>query len=269
MLDFDTIVLSSGGTKGYAIIGALSRFTLGNYIVNVKHWVGVSIGSIISLLYICGYEVMEINNLDVEVFINLWMTDFKLTELPQGLIRIQTIREFLSNLIENKIHMKDPTFSQLFEITNKKLTVVSCIVRAHSSSVCYHNVETKPNSSVIDAVIGSCCIPLMIEKHIIDGNIHVDGGLASPFPIEYVDNGSNKVLGIYVESINDINTKVGYLSASFDVMKHVDLERQKAKMTNNVMLIEIMCKDINPLEYKQQKENLFVQGWKLANSLLE
>src|SRR5271156_5786165 len=61
MNNFDTLVLSGGGIKGLAILGAL------HYVhdqlkvfTNFKNYVGTSIGSIICYLLIIGYTPLEL-----------------------------------------------------------------------------------------------------------------------------------------------------------------------------------------------------------------
>lgn len=267
---FDTIILSSGGLKGLAQLGVLTRYSISSYLDNITHWVGVSVGSLISLLILCGYSTLDIYHIDIQIF-KIWMMKLQLCDIPtQGIIRINYMREFLHKLIYTKTGLHNPSFLQLYNFCkNKRLTVVSCILQDSASSICYHNVSNTPNESVIDGVIASCSIPLVMEKCIISNQIHVDGGLACAFPIEYVDDGKTKILGIYVESKIDTHTHMGYVFGILDIGKHIDFVRQKRNASKNVTIIEIYCDDINPLEYEKQKQELFLIGWKEANEIIE
>lgn len=269
-MNFDTIVLSAGSSKGYAELGSLARFCIGEHISNVTHWIGVSIGSIISLLMLCGYNIQEIYQLDLHIF-EIWLNQIKLMEVKdmKGIFKISKIREFLESLVFNKLGKRDINFQKFYELTNKKFTTVSCVLKNVRSEVRYHNMDTVPTESIVDAVIASCCIPFLIERFTIDGFIHIDGALGNAFPILYADDGS-KVLGIYVESINDISTMLGYTFAIFDISKRVDYERQKKSCSNNVTIVEIVSKDINPINsIIEQKEQMYIIGWKEANSIIE
>ena len=62
----DVLVLGPGAIKGFYMLGGLSKLEHNGYLSNVKVWVGVSIGSVISLLLICGYSIKEI----IEIAIN-------------------------------------------------------------------------------------------------------------------------------------------------------------------------------------------------------
>lgn len=268
---YDTVVLSSGGFKGYCQLGSLTRFAIGDHLSGVSHWVGVSIGSVLSLLILCGYTTMDIYQLDLHV-LKTWLLEIKLSDVQtnQGLLRATRMREFLSDMVSAKTGMKDPSFADFHRYTKGvKLTVVSCVLRNVASSIFFHSVDTHPEERVLDAVIASCCIPFVMDRVVIDGETHVDGGLGCPFPIEHVDDGIQQVLGIYVESINDISSTIGYLMAIMDIAKRTDFERQKKACGKNVTILEITCKEINPLDYRCQRDELFLDGWKVANDAIE
>jgi len=59
---FKTVVLSGGGTKGLLILGALQYYYEKSYynMDEVVTYCGTSIGSVISLLLICGYPPLDI-----------------------------------------------------------------------------------------------------------------------------------------------------------------------------------------------------------------
>jgi len=275
MDSFDTVVLSSGGSKGYAQLGALNRYALGNTLANANEWVGVSIGSIISLLMVCGYNAMDIYSLDMRVF-KEWLFSVKISDvqMTHGLLKVSVIRDFLAGLLLPKLPSgttHNITFKELNKITNKTLIVVSCELHDVASNVCIHDHVHTPDEPVIDAVIASCSIPFLSERFEIGGVTHVDGGFGYPFPIDTVDDGKKRVLGIYTESINDISTSVGYISATIDIFKHVEFKRQCKIASDKVTIIQIQCDDINLLDeynYIKAKSELFIKGWDCAHKYI-
>ena len=59
----EILVLSSGGSKGLAHLGALSFYEMNNQLTNIHTYVGCSIGSMISLLLNVGYKASELAEL--------------------------------------------------------------------------------------------------------------------------------------------------------------------------------------------------------------
>jgi predicted acylesterase/phospholipase RssA len=272
MEPFDIVVLSSGGSKGFAQLGALTRLTLGEYLIHVKRYIGVSIGSVLALLILCGYTMLDIYQLDLEQFINRWFADTRTNGFQmghQGLLGTGSMKAFLSHLVQAKTGMSDPSFSDF----RMPLTTVSCMLprgEGTVSKIVYHSLETTPTRSVIDAVIASCCIPFVMERCVLDGETHVDGGLGNATPIEYASSFLGRVLCIYVESKCDTSTTSGYFMACMDIAKRADYERQKSQCNSSrVSVVEIVCHDINPMNYQRDKQGLFLLGWKMADNLIE
>jgi predicted acylesterase/phospholipase RssA len=54
------IILGPGGVKGFLQLGLLYILTQNNFLDDVHTYIGVSIGSIISLLVVCNYSIDEI-----------------------------------------------------------------------------------------------------------------------------------------------------------------------------------------------------------------
>ncbi len=88
MINPETLIVGSGGTKGFLFIGALEVFNEKGILKNVKKYVGVSVGSIISLYMILGFTTLEILNkaIDLDLFKS---TKFELNKIieKKGLIK--------------------------------------------------------------------------------------------------------------------------------------------------------------------------------------
>ena len=70
---FDKIVVSGGGIKGIAIIGAIEQFSKYFLLDKIDTYVASSVGSLISLMIIIGYSFDELRDL----FIGLDFTIFR------------------------------------------------------------------------------------------------------------------------------------------------------------------------------------------------
>lgn len=63
---------------------------------------------------------------------------------------------------------------------------------------------THPNISCIDATLVSMNIPFVFYQLILNGKSYVDGALANPYPVDFLDDGQTNILGLYMKSINRI-----------------------------------------------------------------
>ena len=77
----DVIVLGPGGMKGFLELGCLLPFQKLKILDNIKIMVGVSVGSIILLLYMLGYSVEDIIQEGLSVDVQKDFADFDLENL--------------------------------------------------------------------------------------------------------------------------------------------------------------------------------------------
>nr|QBK86147.1 MAG: patatin-like phospholipase [Marseillevirus LCMAC101] len=206
-LIFETIVLSGGGTKGIYILGSLHcYYEKGKYVPSeVKTYIGTSVGSVISLLLVCGY-------LPIEIFKNIYLMDsfFDIRQdnisfldvitnvfKNMGLIPIDSLISKIENMIKIKLNVKEiPTLEQLYETTKKELICVTTNISERR--VEYFNHKDHPNLKCTDAVKMSCNIPLMFQKIRYNNCYYVDGAMVNNFAVDHVDKKTNKILGIYL-----------------------------------------------------------------------
>ena len=196
----DVLVLGPGGIKGFLQLGALFVLSGGGYFEQIKTYVGVSVGAIISLLLVANFSVKQIITVacDTNLFQDLSTFNIKDIKNNIGLISNEPIRKKLVNLLTEKWGFV-PTFKQLYTITGLKLVTVTLNLD-HEDGIEYMSYITEPNLSCVDAVMFSMNIPFLLYKIKYKNCTYVDGGLGNPYPIEPFDNGINNVLGIHIES---------------------------------------------------------------------
>ena len=192
---YDELIISSGGIKGFSLIGALEKLSK-NYPINkIKYYTGCSFGSIILLLLNINYSINEIKNIFLAInFGNFQeckiINFFEKCGLDEGLKFINLLRAMMIN----KNYNFNITFKELYELTNKILTIA--VVNITKGNVEYQNYMTTPNLSVILSVRMSTSIPLLFSPILYNNFYYVDGALLDPFPYFY--NKNTRKIGIWL-----------------------------------------------------------------------
>lgn len=199
----DYVVLGPGSSKGFCILGALHGLMSKGYLDNVKGYLGSSVGSIISLLIVVGYSPAEI--MSIASSVNMF-TDWhsygimsKLEEMKSnfGFISSGVLDDHLEVAIKYKLGFV-PTMKELYNLTG--LDLVLTTFNMSKKELVYISHRTHPDMRCITAAIASSSIPLLFYKFEYNDEIYVDGGLVDPLPIAPVDDGNNKILGIFIEN---------------------------------------------------------------------
>lgn len=151
------LVLSGGGAKGAAEIGALK--VIDQKGIKIDYISGTSIGAIMGALYAAGYTPTELEEF------------FGGISKDQGKNSLY-IRTILSNLLEAKgvstfDDLKIPFRCVVADTKELKEVVLS-------------------EGSVLDAVMASSAIPYIYSNVEIDDHIYVDGGFYNNLPVDVV-----------------------------------------------------------------------------------
>ena len=179
-----------GGIYGISMVGIIKQLKKYNFLINIKKYLGTSVGSIICLLLVIDYNIDEIIefilNFDFNLLINNSNNLFDNLYKNYGFYDNKNMRCILNNLLIAKNYNINITFKQLFDLTNKELIInVSCINKSNNIFINYKNY---PNYNVIDMIIASCSIPFVFYPFKYDNNYFLDGGLYNNVPINYFEN---------------------------------------------------------------------------------
>jgi predicted acylesterase/phospholipase RssA len=176
----ENIIIGPGGAKGFYLLGAIKYLETKGILYGIKRYIGISIGSLISLLLVCGYTVQEILSSALE-FSDI-MSHLCWDALKEGgLITNAFVREKLEILVKKKF-TKVLTLKELHSVTRKEFISVTLNLTDCVTEYVDHN--TFPDLDCISPVLMSINIPFIFKRLTINGKDYIDGALADPFPIQ-------------------------------------------------------------------------------------
>jgi len=159
-----TLILGSGGARGYAHIGVIKELTSRGYQINSI--VGSSIGAIIGAIYASG-ELKKFEDwvTELDILNTIKFLDFSF--LNSGIIKGNKIFTYID---ENFLHKKN-----IEELNIPFIAVATDII--NQREVWFQNGKT------IDALRASSAIPSVFVPYKINKKLYVDGGILNPVPI--------------------------------------------------------------------------------------
>ena len=204
------LVLSGGGVKGVAMIGALSRL---QHLCNFTHFAGASVGALISSL-LCVCTVDDIVHL-------LYTTQFSFVQdmcmslddmySNYGLLEPSYILSIVSKQYKTILGIPDPSFQELYEYSSKKLYIVGTNLTKQCGET--FRVDHSPHMSVLKAIEISISIPFIFKKVRYNDCVYVDGCVSNMYPDDIFANVPQKtLLKLYtsVDSSCEISSMYSY-----------------------------------------------------------
>ncbi|MDE3743112.1 patatin-like phospholipase family protein [Maribacter polysaccharolyticus] len=244
------LVLSGGGAKGMAHIGALKVIEEAG--VKIDYIGGTSMGAIVGALYASGYSATQLDSIfrnidfnslisdelprNVKTFyekedseryaINIPFDNFKLA-IPQGFSGGQNIYH---QMVKYLYHVKDINDFKQLPIP------FFCIAT---------NVETG-NQVILDkgylpeAIMASGTFPSFFEPSNIDGDILIDGGVVNNYPLEEVKKmGADVIIGVDVQhALRDRSE----LSSATGILLQINNYRTVADMIEKASATDVYIK---------------------------
>src|SRR5690606_32950646 len=201
------VVLSGGGAKGYAHIGALKVIEAAG--VKIDYIGGTSIGAIIGGLYASGYSADELEEIMYSLDLNsLIMNEKSRRELP---FFDKSYREkYILELPFDDFKLGFPNAISSGQGTSDELTYlfrhVHDIDNFNELPIPFVCVATKLSNgeSVVfhegylpRVVAASGAYPTLLEPVFIEGEMYIDGGVRNNYPVqEVLDLGADYIIGI-------------------------------------------------------------------------
>lgn len=277
MVKITSLVLSGGAVKGLAYIGVLKYIEENpDMFTNITEYIGCSIGSFASLLFILGYNHTTLenifNNYNLELLKSLKVSNFF---KEYGLDSGKKIKNFIRLFIKTKGLDEDITFRDLYKLTNKKMIAVVSNVNERKTE--YFSVDTVPDMPVYIAVQMSMAIPLIFQPIEYKGNLYVDGGLTCNFPVNYYHT-KNDLSDVLAFSFNEARPKeitvlddylYNIIKCSFSTIEKTNKQVALGKQCNIISIDVNITSNITfelPLENKQ---SLYNAGYKSIHTFFE
>jgi predicted patatin/cPLA2 family phospholipase len=276
--DYNAIIMSGGGTKGFCTLGALQYIQDNNIInnSNISYYIGTSVGSIISYFLAIGYTPIEIvvylcSNNVFENIINNLSGLFNLS----GVYNYSLITKHCENMTLAKIDYI-PTLKQLYDNFGKKLYVCSYNLTKHKRE--YISYINYPNMSCLDAIRMSSNIPFIFDEFIYNGDEYIDGGIIDNFPINLVDSIENiKPIGIYLDdkeekinlNYNDNQKILKIINKIYNIIMIPCKEKKESLIDIDVIKIGIDIQFFNFSISHTKKLELFSYGYNSAKYYFE
>ena len=275
-MNYENLVLSGGGVRGYAYIGIIKALYEKEIIQNIKHILGCSAGSFFGLLLCLKYSYEEIHKTVVNISLENKLSFFKndcdfLTTFFEnyGIDSGDDFLKIIKVFIKSKIGKNDITFKELYDYNNVKFTVTT--TNLTKNQVEYFNHILTPDVSVLKVIRISVSIPLIFTPIIHNDEYYVDGGLTNNFPIEYLEDEIDKTIGVSLNNkmTNKIDSLITYINAVLKCnYNRIDFEKMK-KYKKNVIVID---DEFNALDFSitiDKKQELVDSGYKKTIDFLK
>jgi predicted acylesterase/phospholipase RssA len=260
--------------KVFLELGALLELERRGFLTQIKKFIGCSIGSLVSLLLVSGYNILQIINefLNEDIFSYIIdKLDLDKIYKSTGLINPNKIKSKLSIKLLSKFTFV-PNLQQLYLATGKGLYCVAYNITRDTVDVFSH--ETTPECSCIDAVLFSMNIPGLFYQMKYDNCLYVDGALGNPYPIDVFDDGKTKILGVSIDSESTLKIESG-IEYFYKIIQSPMIQLKKRILSESSSLcknIEIKSTYFDTLGVSldnKKKEEMIIQGIKQVQEILE
>jgi NTE family protein len=248
------LVLSSGGARGFAHIGAIKVLEREGY--NITSVAGTSMGALVGGIYASGQmkEFEEwVTTLDM-------MEVLKLTDISisgKGFVKGNKIIDRMKEIVPDR-NIED-------------LLIPYCAV---ATDFLRGREKVFTTGSLFDAIRASISIPTVFQPFMIEGDYYVDGGLVNPIPINRVKRNNGDLLAVVdvnadmpherLETREKSPDQHRYLKKIKSIMKKADKpvpEHRKDEiglLNLNTRSISIMLNQIGALTLKNHSIDIMV-----------
>lgn len=192
---FQGLVLSGGGSKGYAYLGILQALENMNpeFLKSLKVIGGTSIGAFYGALISIGFTSTHLSNVILNISAETLLNpNIEYLTTKFGVDNFLKSELLLQLLFMEKGFDKDITFIDHFKKTGGIILLINACCLNSAEEVIFSKDNT-PNMRVIDAIKASMCFPLLFTKCEIDGLTYVDGGILNNFLLKAVSDELRKM----------------------------------------------------------------------------
>lgn len=262
----NTIVFAGGGIKGFVFIGAVKYLEEINIMKNIDTYIGTSIGAYFSILLIIGYNCNELYQF-VKAFDFSKSSNIDIYNIFEN-FSFDNCENFIivfNKLLKAKNFNEDITLLELYKKTKKKIILVTVCLT--TKIVEYISYENYPDLPLITALRMTTCIPLLFPPVKYNDKLYIDGGLIDNFPIDYVKNKLDEVIGLniiselkYYDSYDNI---IDYISDIFNLFINCIYNKYDNDIYKNIVY-NIPISKKNPIDLNisiSEKKELIKYGY--------
>lgn len=249
---YDTgVVLSGGGTRGFAHLGVLKAMEESGIKADIIS--AVSAGSVVGALYADGKSPEEI----LEALTSKKLFSYLEITIPKmGLVKMSGFEKTLKSLLK----------AEKFEDLNIPLNVFAVNMNT-AEYTCFNS------GPLAIAVKASSSIPIIFPPVEINNELFTDGGLINNFPVEALEGKCKRIIGVSVNPLgikkNLDNLKiiaertfqVNIRSHTLDRKDKCDLFIEPEGLDHYGLLDLSGAKDIFKLGYNTAKKLIKEKGW--------
>ena len=264
------LLLGSGGSRGYLIVGALKYLMETRQLTNIKHICGVSIGAVIGFLYLIGCLPSDMLRLNLNNYPTTQDNEF--LSIVQSLLskgylyQLEPIIDQI-NSYSVRHNFKNVSFKELYEYKEIKFTVVAYDVSA--AKPLYFSHETHPDMPCIDAIKMSCAVPVLFNPQHYPGDnsrMVIDGGFYTSTPFEVFDD-SDVVIALLTEpNLESYTNQLPVLQRIMAIFKSLDISNQrlhesmaKCKVIKKVLVGRQI--GLPGMLNERQRDELYMEGY--------
>lgn len=239
--------LSGGFIKGFAHLGVMQALL--EHDIKPDILSGVSAGALAGVFYADGNEPHRV----LDFFAGHKFQDLTKLVIPKvGLFELEEFIDFLQS------NLKAKTMEEL-----QIPLIITATDLDHGRSVQFYK------GSIAERVAASCCMPVLFSPVKIEGTYYVDGGVLMNLPVSTIQSVCNRVVAVNVSPLMANKYKMNIVSIamrSYHFMFRANTfpEREKADL-----LIEPYNLDGYSNTELEKAEKIFMQGYDVANTLLE
>tara|TARA_B100001250_G_scaffold414277_1_gene451676 strand:+ start:429 stop:1280 length:852 start_codon:yes stop_codon:yes gene_type:complete len=275
----NTLIFEGGGIKGLCYVGALKEMEENNMIDlkrHIKYVGGTSAGSIVAALIASNHSTSEMRdilfNTKWEKFKDGFFT-FNVIRLIKkfGFYKGEYLEKFVESALYKKLNIKNITFKELFQMTNKHLKIIG--TNLSSSQIIYMDHILTPDMPVAKGVQISSCIPVVFKPVKYKNNLFIDGGLLKNLDTRLFSSEPNSN-GIAFDLMDDVIQPDKKLSEYLlSIIQMLVAHVNKKEEIPNIACINIDVSFVKPLKFKLEeceKKLLIIQGAQaVQNYILE
>lgn len=259
------LVLSGGGTKGVALLGACAALHDRGILPGIDTFVGTSIGAVISLLLIIGYSPNNIFNF-VKIFDFKKLKHISLSCLLEnyGLSNGDTIMHTIEKFVVGRNLNSNITFNELFDITRKKIIITATNVNRVKLE--YFSASSHGHMPVLLAIKMAIAVPFLFSPVSYDGMMYVDGGCIENFSVRHFSNEKDRLIGIYIDGDYKVDMHVNTLSDyAISIINSVIKGRVESSIIGfENCVVGLILHNINPMNFDlttEIKEKMYGIGY--------